>query len=59
VCVRGNVNKSSSDKGLKMKVFLSGVVVGILIATVGVSGIARIMDNGINKTKEIAIESAK
>jgi hypothetical protein len=42
-----------------MKVFLGGVIVGILISTVGVSGIARIMDNGINKTKQIAVESAK
>ena len=42
-----------------MKVFLIGVVFGILVATVGFSGIAKIMDNGINKTKEIAVESAK
>lgn len=42
-----------------MKMFLFGVLFGILIATVGFSGIAKIMDNGINKTKAIAVESAK
>jgi hypothetical protein len=45
--------------GGNMKLFLSGVIFGIMVATVGFSGIARIMDNGINKTKEIAVESAK
>lgn len=42
-----------------MKTFLIGVIVGVVLATVGFSGIARIMDNGLNKTKEIAVESAK
>ena len=42
-----------------MKTFIVGVIFGIVIATVGFSGIAKIMDNGINKTKEIAVESAK
>ena len=42
-----------------MKTFIFGVIFGIVIATVGFSGIARMMDNGINKTKEIAVESAK
>ena len=42
-----------------MKTFIVGVIFGIVIATVGFSGIARMMDNGINKTKEIAVESAK
>ena len=45
--------------GGNMKTFLIGVIFGIVIATVGFSGIAKIMDNGINKTKEIAVESAK
>ena len=45
--------------GGNMKTFLIGVVFGIMVATVGFSGIAKIMDNGINKTKEIAVESAK
>jgi hypothetical protein len=45
--------------GGNMKMFLFGVIFGIMVATVGFSGIAKIMDNGINKTKEIAVESAK
>ena len=45
--------------GGNMKTFLIGVIFGIVIATVGFSGIAKMMDNGINKTKEIAVESAK
>lgn len=42
-----------------MKTFILGAIFGIMVATVGFSGIAKIMDNGINKTKEIAVESAK
>jgi len=39
--------------------FLIGVVVGIVIATVGFSGIARLLDNGVNKVKEVTIEQTK
>jgi len=42
-----------------MKNFLIGVVFGIVIATVGFSGIAKMLDNGIEKTKAIAVETAK
>jgi hypothetical protein len=42
-----------------MKLFLIGVVFGIVLSAVGFSGIAKIMDNGIVKTKQIAVESAK
>ena len=42
-----------------MKNLVIGFVLGIVVATVGFSGIARILDHGINKTKEIAIETAK
>lgn len=42
-----------------MKNFLIGTVFGIIIATVGFSGIARMLDNGIEKTKAIAVETAK
>jgi len=42
-----------------MKNFLIGTVFGIVVATVGFSGIARLLDNGIAKTKEIATEGAK
>jgi hypothetical protein len=42
-----------------MKNFLIGVVVGIVLTTVGFSGIARIFDNGLNKVQEISKEAAK
>ena len=42
-----------------MKTFVLGTVFGILITTVGVSGIARIFDNGVSKVQEISKEAAK
>ena len=42
-----------------MKSFIVGVVVGIIIATVGFSGIARIMDRGIDTVKTQSQELAK
>jgi len=42
-----------------MKNFIFGTIFGIIISTVGFSGIARMLDNGIQKTKEIAVEGAK
>ena len=42
-----------------MKTFIIVAVFGIVVATVGVSGIAKMLDNGVEKTKNIAVESAK
>jgi len=42
-----------------MKNFIFGTIFGIIISTVGFTGIARMLDNGLQKTKEIAIEGAK
>jgi hypothetical protein len=42
-----------------MKTFILGTIFGIIVATVGFSGIAKMLDNGIEKTKTIAVESAK
>lgn len=42
-----------------MKVFFAGVIVGIIIATVGVTGLFRIFDNGVHDIKEISREFAK
>jgi len=39
--------------------FLIGTIFGIVVATVGFSGIAKMLDNGIEKTKTIAVESSK
>jgi hypothetical protein len=42
-----------------MKTFILGTIFGIVVATVGFSGIAKMLDNGVEKTKSIAVESAK
>jgi hypothetical protein len=39
--------------------FLIGTVFGIVVATIGFGGIAKMLDNGIEKTKAIAVEGAK
>jgi hypothetical protein len=42
-----------------MKAFVVGTIFGILICTVGLSGIARILDNGVSKVQEVSKEAAK
>ena len=42
-----------------MRAFVLGTVFGILICTVGLSGIARILDNGVAKVQEVSKEAAK
>ena len=42
-----------------MKGFILGTVCGILICTVGLSGIARILDNSVAKVQEVTKEAAK
>jgi hypothetical protein len=42
-----------------MKAFVVGTVFGILICTVGVSGIARILDNGVARVQEVTKEAAQ
>jgi len=42
-----------------MKSFIIGTVFGIVICTVGFSGIARMFDHGVSKVKEVAKEAAK
>ena len=42
-----------------MRNFIMGTIFGIVVATVGFAGIARMLDNGIAKTKQIAVESSK
>ena len=39
--------------------FVVGIVFGIVVATVGFSGIARVADKAVNVTKEQAREIAK
>ena len=42
-----------------MKGFILGTIFGILVCTVGVSGIARILDNGVSKVQEVSKDAAK
>lgn len=39
--------------------FLLGVFVGIVIATIGFSGVARLLDRSVDKVKDIATEQVK
>ena len=39
--------------------FIVGVILGIMIASVGVSGVAHIADSGIDKVKTIVKEGSK
>lgn len=41
-----------------MKNFVVGTIFGIVIATIGFSGVARLLDGGVNKVKSIAHEQA-
>lgn len=41
-----------------MKTFAVGVVVGIIVATVGFGGVAQILDHGVNKVKTTSQELA-
>lgn len=42
-----------------MNRFIVGFVAGILVASVGVTGIVRILDRSVEKVKEVATEGAK
>ena len=42
-----------------MKGFVAGTIFGIVICTVGFSGIAKILDTGVNKVQEYSKEAAK
>lgn len=39
--------------------FVTGFILGVVVATVGFSGIARMLDNGVNKVKEVSQEQVK
>jgi hypothetical protein len=42
-----------------MKGFIAGTIFGIVICTVGFTGVARMFDNGVNKVQEAAKEASK
>ena len=42
-----------------MTKLLVGFILGIVVSTVGFSGIARMADRGVDKVKEVTIEQTK
>lgn len=42
-----------------MKTFIYGTIFGIIVATVGFGGIARMLDKAVNTTKTQAVELSK
>jgi len=42
-----------------MKTFIYGTIFGIIVATVGFAGIARIMDKAVDATKNQAVELSR
>jgi len=42
-----------------MTKLLIGFILGIVVATVGFSGIAKLLDNGVEKVKQVTVEQAK
>ena len=42
-----------------MSKLIIGFILGIVVATVGFSGIAKMLDNGVNKVKEVSQEQVK
>jgi hypothetical protein len=42
-----------------MKAFIIGTIFGLVLATVGFSGIAKMLDRGVDTVKEKSVEMAK
>ena len=42
-----------------MKIFIIGTVFGIVLCTVGLSGIAKMFDNGVAKVQQVTKEAAQ
>lgn len=42
-----------------MKGFIAGTIFGIVICTIGFTGVARMFDNGVSKVQEVAKEASK
>ena len=42
-----------------MKPFIIGTIFGIVLCTVGLSGVARMFDNGVSKVQQVTKEAAQ
>ena len=49
----------NSHREDKMVKFVAGFILGIVVATIGFSGVASIGDKGVDKIKEVSREAAK
>lgn len=42
-----------------MKAFIAGTIFGLILATVGFSGMARMLDKGVDTVKEKSVEMSR
>jgi hypothetical protein len=42
-----------------MRAFIAGTIFGLILATVGFSGIARMLDKGVDTVKEKSVEMSR
>ena len=42
-----------------MRAFIAGTIFGLVLATVGFSGIARMLDKGVDTVKEKSVEMSR
>lgn len=42
-----------------MKTFIAGTIFGMVIATVGIGGMMRMLDNGVQKVQEVSKDAAR
>jgi hypothetical protein len=42
-----------------MYTFIAGFILGIVVATVGVSGVAKVLDKGVETVKHEAVKATK
>ena len=57
--MRYNTNMHNTQKGIYMKAFIAGTIFGLVLATVGFSGIAKMLDKGVDTVKTQSTELAK
>jgi hypothetical protein len=55
----GKIEPGSDNQGIIMRNLIVGFVLGIVVATVGFSGVARMLDNGIGAVKTHSKELAQ
>ena len=54
-----SMHNTHTQKGIYMKAFIAGTIFGLVLATVGFSGIAKMLDKGVDTVKTQSTELAK